>query len=109
MKGACVDSLPIAAGGSHTKRHLSFKAGVFVDIEPLKAVRRALWDKNENSKPQVWNEFLRLPRLLSPKPMKHDIVLLGGTRFETASKTEDNWNVGTVKLKPSSGNSPIGF
>ena len=30
MKGACVDSLPIAAGGSHTKRHLSFKAGVFV-------------------------------------------------------------------------------
>jgi len=41
--------------------------------------------------------------------MKHDIVLLGGTRFETASKTEDNWNVGTVKLKPSSGSRPIGF
>ena len=88
---------------------MSFKAGVFVDIEPLKAVRRALWDKNENSKPRVWNEFLRLPRLFSPKPMKHDIVLLGGTRFETASKTEDNWNVGTVKLKPSSGSRPIGF
>ena len=52
---------------------------------------------------------LKLSQLLSPKPMKHDIVLLGGTRFETASKTEDNWNVGTVKLKPSSGSRPIGF
>ena len=46
-----VDSLAIAAGGLHAKRHLSFKTGVFSVIEPPKAARRALWDKNKNSKP----------------------------------------------------------
>lgn len=103
LESTCVDSLPIAAGGSHAKRHLSFKAGVFVDIEPLKAVCRAPWDKNENSKRRVWNELLKLPRFLSPKPTKRDVVSSGGTRLETASKTGGNWNDGTTEPKPSSG------
>ena len=51
MKAARVDSLAIAAGGLHAKDRLSFKMGVFGDIERLKVVRRVLWDKNENSKP----------------------------------------------------------
>ncbi len=51
LEATCVDSLPIAAGGLHAKRHLSFKTGVFGAIEPPKASRRALWDKNKNSKP----------------------------------------------------------
>ena len=100
-----VNSLTIVAGGSHAKRHLSFKARVFVDIEPLKAVRRAPWDKCENSKPLVWNEFLKLPRLLSPKLTKHDMVLLGGTRLETALKTGRNWSDETAETLPPSGNS----
>ena len=45
------DSLTIAAGGLHAKGRLSFKTGVFGEIEPPKAVRRALWDKNKNSMP----------------------------------------------------------
>ena len=31
------------------------------------------------------------------------MVLLGGTRFETAPKTGRNWNDGTTEPKPSSG------
>lgn len=89
-QAARVNSLTIVAGGSHAKRHLSFKAGVFVDIEPLKAVRRAPWDKCENSKPLVWNEFLKLPLLLFPKPTKHNMALPDGIRFETALKTGCN-------------------
>lgn len=46
-KATCVDLFAIAAGGLHAKRHLSFNAGVFVDIEPLKAVRRVLWEKQK--------------------------------------------------------------
>jgi hypothetical protein len=46
-----VDSLAIAAGGLRAKGRLSFKTGVFGAIEPPKAARRALWDKNKNSKP----------------------------------------------------------
>ena len=100
-----VNSLTIVAGGSHAKRHLSFKASVFVDIEPLKAVRRAPWDKCENSKPLVWNEFLKLPRLLSPKPTKRDMALPGGTRLEAEPKTGCNWNDRAAKPKPLSGDS----
>ena len=77
---------------------MSFKTGVFVDIEPLKAVRRALWDKNENSKPRVWNEFLRLPQLLSPKPMKRDVASFSGTHFEMPPKTGCNWSDEAAKL-----------
>ena len=51
MKAARVDSLAIAAGGLRAKGRLSFKTGVFGAIEPPKAANRALWDKNENSKP----------------------------------------------------------
>jgi len=51
MKAARVDSLAIAAGGLRAKGRLSFKTGVFGDIELAKASRRALWDKNKNSKP----------------------------------------------------------
>lgn len=40
---------------------------------------------------------------MSPKPTKRDMVLLGGTRFETAPKTGRNWNDGTAEPKPSSG------
>ena len=46
-----VNSLAIAAGGLRAKGRLSFKTGVFGAIEPPKATRRALWDKNKNSKP----------------------------------------------------------
>ena len=52
-KAARVDQLAIAAGGLQATGRLSFKAGVFGAIEPLKAARRALWGKNENSKPRV--------------------------------------------------------
>ncbi len=45
------DSFAIAAGGLRAKARLSFKTGVFGAIVPLKAARRALWDKNENSTP----------------------------------------------------------
>ena len=51
MQAARVDSLAIAAGGLQATGRLSFKTGVFGAIEPQKAARRALWDKNENSKP----------------------------------------------------------
>ena len=50
-KATSVDSLTIAAGGLQAKGQLSFKTGVFGAIELPKAARRALWDKNENSKP----------------------------------------------------------
>lgn len=50
-KAARADSLVIAAGGLQAKGRLSFKTGVFGAIEPPKVARRALWDKNKNSKP----------------------------------------------------------
>ena len=50
-KAARVDSLAVAAGGLHAKGRLSFKTDVFGAIEFAKAIRRALWDKNENSNP----------------------------------------------------------
>ena len=49
LQAARVNSLTIAADGLQAKEWLSFKTGVFGAIEPPKAVRRALWDKNENS------------------------------------------------------------
>ena len=51
MKATSADSLAVEAGGLHAKGRLSFKTGVFGEIEPPKAVRRAPWDKNGNSKP----------------------------------------------------------
>ena len=51
LKAANVDSLAVEAGGLQTKGRLSFKTGAFGAIEPPKAARRALWDKNKNSKP----------------------------------------------------------
>lgn len=50
MKAARVDSFAIVAGGLRAKGRLSFETGVFGDIELAKASRRALWDKNKNSK-----------------------------------------------------------
>ena len=50
-QAARVDSLTIAAGGLQTKGLLSFKTGVFGDIEAPKAACRALWDIIKNSKP----------------------------------------------------------
>ena len=50
-KTTSADSLAVEAGGLHAKGRLSFKTGVFGEIEPPKAVRRALWDKNKNSMP----------------------------------------------------------
>lgn len=38
--------------------------------------------------------------------MKHDMVMLGGTRFEAAWETGRNWNDGAAKPGPSSGNGP---
>ena len=43
------DSLTIAAGGLQAKGRLSSKTGIFGAIEPPKAARCSLWDKNENS------------------------------------------------------------
>lgn len=51
LEAARVNSLTIAAGGLQAKGRLSFKSGVFGAIGPPKATRRALWDKNKNSKP----------------------------------------------------------
>ena len=48
---------------------------------------------------------MKLSRLLSPRPTKHDMALPGGTRFETAAKTGRNWNDGTVETLPPSGSS----
>lgn len=45
-KATCADSLAIAADSLRAKGRLSFKTGVFGAIEPPKAARRALWDKN---------------------------------------------------------------
>jgi hypothetical protein len=50
-KATSADSLAVEAGGLHAKGRLSFKTGVFGEIEPPKALRRALWDKNKNSMP----------------------------------------------------------
>ena len=50
-QAARVNSLTIAAGGLQTRGRLSFKTGVFGAVEPPKAARHALWDKNKNSKP----------------------------------------------------------
>ncbi|WP_307981197.1 hypothetical protein [uncultured Senegalimassilia sp.] len=51
LKTTSAESLAVEAGGSRAKGRLSFKTGVFGEIEPPKAVHRALWDKNENSMP----------------------------------------------------------
>ena len=96
-----VSSLTIVAGGLHAKGRLSFKTGVFGAIEPPKAVRRALWDKNKNS---IRKKFLELPQFLSPKPTKRDMVSPGGTRLETAPKTGRNWSGGMAEPTSSNGN-----
>lgn len=80
-QATCDNSLMIVAGGLHAKGRLSFKTGVFDAVEPSKVPRRALWDKNENSTPRVRNEFMKLSQLLSPRPIKRDVVSFGGTRF----------------------------
>ena len=51
VKATCADSLAVEAGGLHAKGRLSFKTGGFGAIEPPKAARHSLWDKNENSTP----------------------------------------------------------
>lgn len=50
VQAARADSLTIAAGGLQAKGRLSFKTGVYGAIEPPKAARLTLWDKNKNSK-----------------------------------------------------------
>lgn len=80
-QATCDNSLMIVAGGLRAKGRLSFKTGVFDAVEPSKVSRRALWDKNENSTPRVRNEFMKLSQLLSPRPIKRDVVSFGGTRF----------------------------
>lgn len=56
-KAARANSLVIVAGGLHAKDRLSFKTGIFGAIEPPKAARRALWDKNETQRPEVEKSF----------------------------------------------------
>ena len=48
-------------------------------------------------------KLLKLPQLLSTKLTKHDMVLTGDTRLETAPKTRCNWNGGTAEPEPLSG------
>ena len=55
------------------------------------------------------NKVLKLFQLMSPKAMKYDMVLLGGTRLETSPKTGCNWNDGMAESTPSSGSKPIEF
>ena len=43
-------------------------------------------------------------KFLSPRPTKHDVVVPGGTRLETAPKTGCNWNDGTAEPALSSRN-----
>lgn len=52
---------------------------------------------------------MRLSQLLPPRSTKHDMVLPGGTRFETAAKAGRNWNDGTVETLPPSGSSEHTF
>ena len=101
-QATCVDSLPIAAGGLHAKRHLSFKMGVFSAIEPPRRSTAPFGQKRKAQSLKFGMSFLKLPRLLSPKPTKHDMVLLGGTRFETARKNECNRSDGTAESTLSS-------
>ena len=67
MKAARSDSLAIAASGLRAKGRLSFETGVFGAIEPPKAARRALWDKNENSKPLSFEKVFEVVPTFVPE------------------------------------------
>ena len=51
LEAARDQSFAVVASDLRVMLRLSFKTGVFGAIEPPKAARRALWDKNKNSKP----------------------------------------------------------
>ena len=52
---------------------------------------------------------MKLSQLLSPRPIKRDVVLFSGTRSVAAPKTGRNWNDGTAELGSPSGNKPATF
>ena len=88
MKAARVDSLAIVAGGLQTKGRLSFKTGAFGDIEPPKAVRRVLWDKNKNSTPLSFKKVFEVVPTFVPKA---DETRRGVTWRHSARGGAENW------------------
>lgn len=87
-QAACVDSLAIAAGGLQAKGRLSFNTGVYGAIEPLKAARRALWDKNKNSKPLSFEKVFEVVPTFVPEA---DETRQGVTWRHSARDGTENW------------------
>ena len=61
LEAARDQSFAIVAGGLRAKGRLGFKTGVFGDIEPPKAARRALWDKTKTQTPELKKVFEVVP------------------------------------------------
>ena len=59
--------LRLQLGGLQDTGRLSFKTGVFGAIELPKAVRRALWDKNKNSKPLSFEKVFEVVPTFVPE------------------------------------------
>ena len=88
MKAARVNSLAIAAGGLQARGRLSFNTGVFGAIEPPKAARRALWDKNQNSKSLSFEKvFEFVPTFVSEANETRRRVI----RWHSARDGTENW------------------
>ena len=87
-KAARADSLTIAAGGLQAKGRLSFKTGVFGAIEPPKVARRALWDKNKNSKTLSLKKVFEVVPVFVPEA---DETRHGVTWRHSARDGTENW------------------
>ena len=99
MKAARVDSLAIAVGGLRAKGRLSFKTGVFGDIEPPKAANRGLWDKNENSKPLSLKKVFRVVPAFVPKAdeTRHGVTWRYSARGGTENWVQLEWRDGRTE------------
>jgi hypothetical protein len=87
-KTTSADSLAVEAGGLRAKGRLSFKTGVFGEIESPKALRRALWDKNENSTPLSLKKVFGVVPTFVPEPgaTRHGVTWRHSARDGT-----ENW------------------
>ena len=88
MKAARVDSLAIVADGLRAKGRLSFKTGAFGAIEPPKAARRALWDKNKNSTPLSFKKVFEVVPTFVPEA---DETRHGVTWRYSVRDGSENW------------------
>ena len=88
LQTTCVDPLTIAAGGLRAKGRLSFKTGVFGAIEPPKVARRALWDKNKNSKTLSLKKVFEVVPTIVPEA---DETRHGVTWRHSARDGTENW------------------